>query len=64
MNEIYNWAFLDENNIVVHITTVDVPTFTFGEDVNESYTQMVKITEERGNPIVGSLWNHETNIFE
>jgi hypothetical protein len=59
-----NWALLDENNIVV---------FLFFGDINVTDTTpygdikgMVKYSypfEDRGTPIVGSVWNGEINKF-
>jgi len=59
-----NWALLDENNIVV---------FLFFGDITETdvtpygdIRAMVKYShpyEDRGTPIVGSIWNGEINKF-
>jgi len=60
-----NWALLDENNIVVFLFFGDI-TIT---DVTPygDIRGMVKYSspyEHRGTPIVGSVWNGETNKFE
>lgn len=62
--ETTNWAFIDENNIVIHITNVDLTTMAMGTPIFQSYSQMVKCYEERGVCEIGMKWNWETNKFE
>lgn len=58
------WAFIDENNIVIHITNVDIITMAMSEPIFQSYTQMIKCYEERGICQLGMKWNWEINKFE
>lgn len=58
------WAFLDENNIVIHITNVDIVTMAMGTPFFQSYSLMVKCYESRGECALGMKWNWETDKFE
>jgi hypothetical protein len=58
------WAFIDDNNIVIHIADVNLITMEFNPSFNESYSQMVKCYEERGLCELGMKWNWEINKFE
>jgi hypothetical protein len=62
--ETTQWAFIDDNNIVIHITNVDLTTMAMSEPIFQSYTQMIKCYEERGVCEIGMKWNWEINIFQ
>jgi hypothetical protein len=62
--ETTQWAFIDDNNIVIHITNVDLTTMAMSEPIFQSYTQMIKCYEERGVCEIGMKWNWEINQFE
>ena len=62
--ETNQWAFLDENNIVIHITNVNITTMEISEPIFQSYTQMVKCYESRGLCEIGMKWNLELDKFE
>lgn len=63
--ETYNWAFLDENDIVILVSNGNITTMEFNPPLyNISYSSMAKCYEHRGACEIGMKWNWETDKFE
>ena len=60
-----NWAFINENNIVISLFYGDLEVTD--TSTIEGLVGMVKYSaafEDRGTPVIGSYWNALENKFE
>jgi len=56
-------AFLDDNFTIIAVLDININETIEGE-VPTNYRKDIRVTEERGEAIVGMRWNQLTNKFE
>lgn len=56
-------AFLDTEFNVIAVLDIDINQTIEGE-VPTDYRKDIKVTEERGEAIIGMRWNEQTDKFE
>jgi hypothetical protein len=56
-------AFLDDDFTVIAVVDININEIFEGE-VPTNYRKDIRVTEERGEAIVGMKWNEVTNKFE
>jgi hypothetical protein len=59
-----NWAFLDDNWIVIHLAEGNITTMEFYPQIVDSYSHMVRCYANRGHVSIGMKYNWETDKFE